>query len=109
MDRCWTKINLKKMWTEGKLNDISTQLEASPKKLLHLLPLQHGLAKSTAHIVTKLLKLRPYKITVTQSHLPPDCKAKIQYRTWFQKSVFNGLLDPDLMFYSDKAWFILRR
>jgi hypothetical protein len=52
----------KKMWTEEKLNDVRTQLEENPKKLLHLLALQCGLAKSTA-IVTVLLQLWPYKIT----------------------------------------------
>jgi hypothetical protein len=24
---------------------------------------------------------------------------------WFQESVLSGLLDPELMFYSDEAWF----
>jgi hypothetical protein len=63
--------------TEEKLDDISTQIEASPKKSLCLLALQCGVAGSTAHIGTKLLKLWLYKTTVIQSHLSPDCKARI--------------------------------
>jgi hypothetical protein len=66
---------------------ISTQLEASPKKLLPLLALSsYGLEKSTAHTDTRLF---------IHSILPPDCKASIQCCTWFQKSVFNGLFDPE--------------
>jgi hypothetical protein len=48
--------------TEEKLEEISFQLEASPKKSLCLLALQCGLAKSTAHVGRMLLKLWPYKL-----------------------------------------------
>jgi hypothetical protein len=48
-------------------------------------------------------------MTVVHSFLPPDCQARIQYCRWFQESVFNGLLDPELMFYSDEEQFTLSR
>jgi hypothetical protein len=35
---------------------------------------------------------------------PSDFEAKIQYYRWFQESVFNGLLDPELVFYSDNTY-----
>jgi hypothetical protein len=92
------KSNLKRdVLTEENLDDIGTRLEASPKNLLAL----------TAHFGTKLLKLRPYKTIVVHSLLPPYGKAKIHYCMWFQELVFNGLLDPELRFFSDKAWFTL--
>jgi hypothetical protein len=47
------------------------------------------------------------KVTVLHSLLPPDCEARIQYCGWFQKSVFSGLVDPELMFYSGDTWFTL--
>jgi hypothetical protein len=37
----------------------------------------------------------------------PDCEAGIRYCRWFQESVFNGLLDPELSFYSEETWFTL--
>jgi hypothetical protein len=52
----------RRVLTEEKLAGIGIRLEASPKKLLRLLALQCGLAKSTAHVDTKS-KLRPYKIS----------------------------------------------
>jgi hypothetical protein len=38
--------------------------------------------------------------------LPPYYITRIQYCGWFQESVFSGLLDPELTFYSDEVWFI---
>jgi hypothetical protein len=67
------------------------------------LDLQCGMSRRTLHAATKLWKLRHYKTTVVQSLLPPDCEARIWYCRWFQESVFNGLLDPELTFYSDEA------
>jgi hypothetical protein len=63
-----------------------------------------GWQKSRAYIGIKLQKLWPY--TVMCSLLPPDCEARIQYYR-FQESVFNVLLEPELIFYSARAWFIL--
>lgn len=67
------------LMTEEKLDDIMAWLEASLKKLLCLLALQCGLAECTAHINTKFLKLWPYKSTLVQSHLPPDCEVSRRY------------------------------
>lgn len=39
--------------------------------------------------------------------LLPGCEAKIKYWQRFQESVFNGLLDQELIFYFDKEWFTL--
>jgi hypothetical protein len=90
---------------DKKLNDLGIQLEASLNKLVHLMALGCGLAKITAHIDMKLLKLWPHKTmnTVIHSLLPSDCKARLCYCTWFQELVFSGLLSP----YSKKSRFIL--
>lgn len=65
------------------------------------------MVKSTAHVGPKLLKLQPYKTTVVHSLLIPDCEERIQYSRWFQESIFNRLLDPELTFCSNNAWFTL--
>jgi hypothetical protein len=97
--RCWTRRNLEKdLSTEEKLHDSGTRLQASPKKPLRLLSLQCRLEKGTAHVGTKLLKLRPYRTTVVHSLLPQDCKTIIRYCSWIQESVFNGPLSQNLRF-----------
>jgi hypothetical protein len=40
--------------------------------------------------------------------LPADCEARIRYYRWLQESEFSGLLDPQLAFNCDDAWFTLR-
>jgi hypothetical protein len=95
-----TKSWKRRVLTGEKLTGIGIRLEASPNKSLLLLALQWGLSKSTAHV-------RPYKTTVVRSFLPPDYEAWIRYCRWFQESVINGLIDPELVFYSEEAWFNL--
>jgi CRISPR/Cas system-associated endoribonuclease Cas2 len=41
------------------------------------------------------------------SLLPPASEARIQYFWRLQESVFNGLLEPVLMFYFDEEWLTL--
>jgi hypothetical protein len=76
-------------------------------KSLRLSAVQCGLAKSTAHVVTKLLKLWPHKTTAVYRGLPPDYETRIRFYRLFQESVFIELLDPGLTFYSDEVWFAL--
>jgi hypothetical protein len=84
------KSRKRHIMAQEKLDDIGTRLlEVSPKKSLHLLAPQCGLAKSKAHVGTKLPVLRPYKITIVHSLLPPYCEGRIRYCRWFQESVFN--------------------
>jgi hypothetical protein len=72
------------------------------------LALQCGLEKTTPSVDTKLLKLQPYTTTVIQNLLPTHYKARIQYCTWWQELEFDGILDPEWMFYSDVAQLTLR-
>jgi hypothetical protein len=85
--------------TEVKLDETGAHLEASPKKSRRL-DLQCGVSKLAAHIGTKLLKLKSYRTTVVHQLLPPDAEARINYCRWFQQSVYDGMVDPDLVFYT---------
>jgi hypothetical protein len=96
------RVSEKDVLTEGTL-------EATPKLSLYLLALQCGISRNTLYVATKLLQLLPNKTTDVHSLMPPHCKARIQYYSWFQEFVFNGLLDLELRFYSDEAWFTLSR
>jgi hypothetical protein len=78
-------------------------MKISPEKLLHHLTLQYGLAKSRAYIG---IKLQSYDLihSYIASFLQIS-EARIQYcRFW--KSVFSGLVEPELTFYSVGAWFV---
>jgi hypothetical protein len=93
--------------TEEKLDKIGAHLEGSPKKSLRQLALQCKVSKSAAHIATELLKLKPYRTTVVHQLLLPEAEARINYCRWFQQLVCDGMVDADLMFYTDKVWFHL--
>jgi hypothetical protein len=64
-------------------------------------------SKSAAHVATNLLKPKPYRTTVVHQLLPPDAEARINDCRWFQQSVYDGMIDPDLVSYTDDAWFHL--
>ncbi|PSN55065.1 hypothetical protein C0J52_04117, partial [Blattella germanica] len=53
--------------TDERLNDIGTRLQVSPRKSLSCLAALCGILRSTVHIATKLLKLKPYKIKVSDN------------------------------------------
>jgi hypothetical protein len=75
----------------------------------YIFVLHYGLPRSALCVVTKLLKLRACKTTVVHILLPPGCKARIRNCRWFQESVFNDLLHPELKFDSNKAWFTISK
>jgi hypothetical protein len=76
--------------TEEKLDDNGTRLKY---------------ARMSEDVVTKLLKLRPYKAAVVSGLLPPDCGARMRYCGWFQESVFDRRLEANLAFYSGESCF----
>jgi hypothetical protein len=85
--------------TEEELDDIGNLLVASPKSrnVFWLLSMEWQKNSSGWH---SFLKFRSSKTTAVFSRLPPGCEAKIQCCRWLQELVFNGLLDPELTFYS---------
>jgi hypothetical protein len=91
-----------------KLEKIVSHLEASPKQSLRRSALQCGVSKSAAHTATKLLKLKLYRTTMVYQLLkPPAAEERIYYCNRFQQSVYDKMVDPDPIFYTDKAWFHL--
>jgi hypothetical protein len=62
--------------------------------------------KYTPHC-NKTVEVTTLQKTVVCSILTPDCEARIRYHSCYQESVFNGLIDLGLTFYSDEAWFAL--
>ena len=58
--------------TEEKLDEIGQTLERSPRKSLSRLSQKTGVSQFLAWKATKLLKLKPYKITEVQELQPRD-------------------------------------
>jgi hypothetical protein len=58
--------------TKEKLDEIKARLEHTPQKSLRHLAEETGISKSSAAKATKLLKLKPYKVTVVHALQPQD-------------------------------------
>jgi hypothetical protein len=79
--------------TEEKLDDIGRRLENSPRKSLWRLALQSGVSVGSARTATKLLHIRPYKITVAPEIKSVDYEQRVRFCTCFISQVNDGLLD----------------
>ena len=55
----------------------------------------------------KLLKFFPYKINLVHQLQPLDYDKRVQFCNWFNTQVHDGILDPQLTFFTDEAWFNL--
>lgn len=66
-----TQLKRNRVLTEEKLDDIGHQLELnSPQKSLLPLAQQSGVSVGSASTATKLLHIRPYKVTVVPEIKP---------------------------------------
>ncbi|XP_069695687.1 uncharacterized protein [Periplaneta americana] len=95
--------------TEETLDDIGSRLEQSPQKSLTKIAQEAGVSRSSAFNARKLLKFNPYRYKVTELHAlePGDAHRRISFCSWFLQSVNDGHLDPQLVMFSDEAWFHL--
>ncbi|PNF22727.1 hypothetical protein B7P43_G07154 [Cryptotermes secundus] len=88
---------------EEKVRDIEVRLQISPRKSLRRLAQETGGLLGSAFIAKKKkrIKFRPCKITVVQELKEPDYAARIVFAT----NVHNGIMNPQLLFMTDEAWF----
>jgi hypothetical protein len=90
------------------LDDIGRQLENSPRISLRRLALQSFVSVDSAWTATKLLHIRPYKITVVPEIEPVNYEKKERFCNWFiSQQVHDGLLNNKLLFFTDEANFNL--
>ena len=68
--------------TEEKLDEIGQTLERSPRKSLSRLSQKTGVSQFSAWKASKLLKLKPYKITVVQELQPRDTVSRVTFCNW---------------------------
>ncbi|KAJ4436824.1 hypothetical protein ANN_16956 [Periplaneta americana] len=98
---------VKRVLSEEMLNEIGHRLERSPTTSSRCVAQQVEVSQSSVIGGTKQLKLKPYKICVVQRLTDPDYHSRLRFCMWSQQTVYDGLLDPTLILYSDEAWFHL--
>ena len=97
------KRNRKRTVLTEETDEIGASLERTPSKSIPKLAQQVGISESSAYRATKLLKL-PYKCASVHSLKQGDPVSRMHYCERFHSSVNGGLIDPQLLFFSDEAW-----
>jgi len=101
------KRRSKTVLTLNKLTEINNRLRNSPRKSLRRLSVQSGVSYTSTHRATKQLGLKAYKVSVQQQLLPADFNNRRIFCQWIRDEIFIGQIDPNLLFFSDEAWFHL--
>jgi hypothetical protein len=102
-----TRHRKKTVLTDEKLEDIRALLEISPRKSLRWFSQKTGVSIGCASKATKLTKFRPYRIRVVHAFKPVDAPQRIRFCNWMLKNMHDGLVDPQLLFITDEAYFHL--
>jgi hypothetical protein len=102
-----TRCHKKTVLTDENLEDIRARLEISPRKSLRRLSQQIGVSVGSASRATKLIKFRLYRVRVVHELKPVDTPQRIRFCNWMLKNVHDGLIDPQLLFITDEAYFHL--
>ncbi|KAJ4447277.1 hypothetical protein ANN_09281 [Periplaneta americana] len=66
------RVQQRRVLTEEKFDEVGVRLEHSPRKSLRRLGQEFNIFKTSAFVVTKLLKLKPYRVTVVHALQPQD-------------------------------------
>jgi hypothetical protein len=74
---------------------------------LRRLAQQGGVSVGSEWKATKLLHIRPYKITVVPEIKSVDYEKRVTFFNWLIKHVHDGLTDPKLTFFTNEANFNL--
>jgi hypothetical protein len=67
-----------------------------------------SVTKRSGRRATKLLQLRPCKASLVDAWKEHDPVARIHFCNWFLQSVYDGEVDPQLVFFSSEALVSLR-
>jgi hypothetical protein len=82
--------------------------ESAEKVAENLSSQQVSVSTTSARRATKLLQLRPCKVTAVHALKEHDPVSRIHFCNWFLQSVHDGEVDPQLVLVSDEARFYLR-
>jgi hypothetical protein len=95
------------VFTGEKLEDIRARLEIRPRKYLRRLSQETGVSIVSACKASKVIKFRPHRVRVVHELKPADAPQTIRFCNWMLKNVYDGLVDPQLLFITDEAYFHL--
>jgi hypothetical protein len=83
------------------------RLEHTFRKSLKRLAQETGVSKSSARMVTQLLKLKPCKATVIHDLQPHGPAGRVHFCSWFLQCAVEGEIDMRWAFFSDDTLFHL--
>jgi hypothetical protein len=99
---CYRK---KTVLTYEKLEDFLTRLQIRPRKSLRRLSQETGVSVGSDFKAAKLIKFRPYGVGVVHEFEPIDASQRSRFCNWMMKNMYDGLVDPNLLFINDEAYF----
>jgi hypothetical protein len=85
--------------SKEKLKETGARLEHSPCKSLTQFAQQAQISTTRAWSMNKKLHLLLYKIRQVQVTADGNCKRRTHFCKWFLQTVYNGFLDPELIFF----------
>jgi hypothetical protein len=102
------KLSKRIVLIEEEVRDIEVSLQISPRISLRRLTQETGVLPGSAFTGEKkiiIIKFRPCKITVVHELNQSDYAARIPFCNWLLQHVRDEIVDPQLLFMSDEAWF----
>jgi hypothetical protein len=102
-----TRYHKKIMLTDEKLEDILARLQVSPRESPRRLTQETIVSIGCTTKAAKLIKFRSYRVGVVQEFKHTDAPQRIRFCNWMKKNAYNGLVDAQLLFIPDEAYFHL--
>lgn len=93
--------------TPAVIDDIQERMNRSPNKSTRKLSQQMNISRRSCQRVLHSLHLKPYRLACVQDLKEEDKTKRVYYCTWLFETIASGLMDPQLYFMSDEAWFNL--
>jgi len=82
---------------------VQSIMASSPRKSTRKLHQQVPASERTCRRVLKVLKLKPYRISVVQQLIEPDLQKRVHFCSWLLRNVASGFLNPLMLIMSDEA------
>jgi hypothetical protein len=102
-----TRHRKKTVLMDEKPGNTWARLEISPRKSLNRLSQETDVSVGSASKATILIKFRPYRVRVVHELKPVYAPQRIRFCNRMLKNVHDGLVDPQLLFIANKAYFQL--
>jgi hypothetical protein len=99
---CYRK---KTVLTYEKLEDFLTLLQIRRRNSLRRLSQATGVSVGSDFKTAKLIKFHPFRVGVMHEFEPIDASQRSRFCNWMIKNMHDRLVDPNLLFINDEAYF----